>query len=125
MLEWICSRALNPDVGDVCGVGGNAPAAAADSPGVGKLVVNFGFLPESVLPESMQDGSPTVIVGPKLLLPSLSSKHLIGLSTTRVSRRFDSGVPLEGGTTTSAMTFTPATIGYRHCWLPSLLSSLI
>ena len=84
MLERIRSRALNPDVGDVCGVGGNAPAAAADSPGVGKFdspgvgkLVCCNFLPESLLPESVQNGSPTVIVGPKLLaLPSL--KHLIG-----------------------------------------------
>ena len=75
----------------------SALSAAADSPGVGKAVRTPG-----VFPESLQNGSPIVIMGPKLLPLSLSFKPLIGLSTTRVSRRLDSGSPREGRTTASA-----------------------
>ena len=83
-----------------------------------------------LLPESrLQNGSPIVIMGPKLpLSPSSLSQPWIGLSTTRVSRRFDSGVPLEGRTTASTNVFTPTSGGAStsaNCtlWLPSLLSS--
>ena len=66
-----------------------------------------------LLPESrLQNGSPIVIMGPKLpLSPSSLSQPWIGLSTTRVSRRFDSGVPLEGRTTASANVLTPTSGG--------------
>ena len=76
----------------------SAPSAAADSPGVGNVVVRT----PGVSPESLQNGSPIVIMGPKLLSLSPSFKPLIGLSTTRVSRRLDSGSPREGRTTASA-----------------------
>ena len=107
---------------------------AAETPAVGMVVVKgvslqFSMLDGSPvvitgpkqLPESVQNGSPTVIVGPKLLaLPSL-----IGLSTTRVSRRLDSGSPLEGRATASANAFPlSANVSFLAAsWLPSLSSS--
>ena len=62
------SRAQKPAVGEWCCGGWCAPAdAAVVVPGMGRFVVRFPPLPES----SVQNGSPTVIVGPKLplLLP--------------------------------------------------------
>ena len=76
----------------------------------------------SLLPESprltMQDGSPTVIVGPKLLL-SLSSQHASCFASL-LARRLDSGSGRDGGAATSAMTITPASGGTTTSanWLP-------
>ena len=97
------------------------------TPGVGKLVVNFGFLPESVIPESMQDGSPTVIVGPKLLLPFSFLKHAPCFTST-LGRRLDSAAGVDGGATASTNHFTlwsARATGSTNfsLWLPSLLSS--
>ena len=74
-------------------------------------VRTLGLLPES----RMQNGSPIVIMGPKLLSSlSLLCKPSIGLSTTRVSRRLDSGSPLEGRATASANILSSKSAN----WLP-------
>ena len=59
---------------------------------------------------------------PSILIPEFSSKPDLGLSTTLPARRLDSGAVSEGGTTTSAMTITPASGGASPsaAWLPSL-----
>ena len=120
-LEWVVIVTSMPSA---LSAAADSPVAA-ETPAVGMVVVKgvslqFSMLDGSPvvitgpkqLPESVQNGSPTVIVGPKLLsLPSLSFKPLIGLSTTRISRRFDPGVSLEGGTATSANVFTPTSGG--------------
>ena len=115
VVDWSCCKQLElvvivTSMPSALSAAADSPVAA-ETPAVGMVVVKgvslqFSMLDGSPvvitgpkqLPESVQNGSPTVIVGPKLL----ALLSLIGLSTTRVSRRLDSGSPLEGRTTASA-----------------------
>ena len=66
-----------------------------------------GLLPESRL----QNGSPIVIMGPKLSLPPSPCVKPASLFTCTPGRRLDSAVGMHGGTTASANVFTPTSGG--------------
>ena len=124
-MQWLhrIGSISRPGVGEWCCGGWNAPAVAA-------TVVVFLPLPES----SVQNGSPTVIVGPKLLQNS-SPTVLVGpklplllpgkanipeSSTTWVHRRLDSvsaGRPGHGiSSFFSSANWLPSLHRSRLCW---------
>ena len=78
-----------------------------------------GLLPESLL----QNGSPTVIVGPKLLSPSLSFKPMSPFS----QQVHPAWAPTSGTSTLECSTSLSANVSlsFAASWLPSLSSSAL
>ena len=128
------SSISRPGVGEWCCGGWNAPAVAA-------TVVVFLPLPESsvqngsptviVGPKLLQNGSPTVLVGPKLLLLLPGKANIPESSTTWVHRRLDSvsaGRPGHGisSVLSSSANGLPSLLHLpRLCWGCRLSSSLM
>ena len=85
------------------------------------------LLPEPTRELTKQDGSPTVFVGPKLLLLLPVVAHISSCFTSILARRLDSGSGIDGGATASANDFTPSSDGATRSAnvLPFPYSSLV